>query len=43
VDLCMISYVLPNSLKLLHDNVREFTLALLRPPSLRPSTLQVVD
>jgi len=42
-DLCMISYVLPRSLALLHDNMREFALALLRPPSLRASTLGIVD
>ena len=34
VDLCMIVYVLHHSLALLHDNLSEFTCALLRAPSL---------
>lgn len=34
VDLCMIGYVLSHSLSLLQDNLAEFSLALLRAPSL---------
>jgi len=34
VDLCMIGYVLSNSLFLLHDNLADFTIALFRAPTL---------
>ena len=42
-DLCLISYVLPRSLALLHEDPKEFVKALFRPPSLRSSTLEMVD
>jgi O-antigen/teichoic acid export membrane protein len=42
-DICMIVYVLPNSLALLHDNLKDFALALLRPPSLGASDLKMAE
>jgi O-antigen/teichoic acid export membrane protein len=41
-DLCMISYVLPHSLALLHDTPGDFMRALLRFSSLRTSTMEAV-
>ncbi len=43
VDLCMIGYVLGNSLSLLHDNLVDFTVALLRAPSLGTESQAGVD
>ena len=43
VDLCMIAYVLHNSLALLHDNLRQFGRALLRAPTLRAHQSEVMD
>jgi O-antigen/teichoic acid export membrane protein len=43
VDLCMIGYVLSNSLSLLHDSLGQFALALFRAPSLGAGTPGNVD
>ncbi len=43
VDLCMIGYVLGNSLSLLDDSPGQFARALLRPPSLGAGILKTVD
>jgi O-antigen/teichoic acid export membrane protein len=43
VDLCMIGYVLTGSLRLLHDKLNDFVLALFRPPTLGVSRSETGD
>jgi O-antigen/teichoic acid export membrane protein len=42
-DLCMIGYVLTGSLRLLHDKLSDFVLALFRPPTLGVSRSEIGD
>ena len=43
MDLCMIAYVLTSSLRLLHDKLGDFALAMLRPPTLGVSGSEIGD